>query len=155
MFYLVSGQRPNNNFPNGIETTLYTVDLNTGLATAVGGGTGLFKASVGVAVDGAGRLLVVLDDSLYELDTTTGAAMLIGASGVDPDVSFISGLEFLDAVAADCPCDNDAAGEEWRNHGAYMGCVRDAAKSARRAGEITHRDYGDIVSDAARSDCGM
>ena len=48
-----------------------------------------------------------------------------------------------------CPCD-----DPWRNHGAYVTCVVRAAHDFFRAGLITGKEKGEIISEAARSDCG-
>ena len=53
------------------------------------------------------------------------------------------------SIADLCPCEDN-----WRNHGAYVRCVAHASNDFRDAGLITEREKGEIVSAAARSDCG-
>jgi len=48
-----------------------------------------------------------------------------------------------------CPCDND-----WKNHGKYVSCVSHATGDFVAAGLIDINETGQIVSDAAQSDCG-
>ncbi len=142
VFYLLSGSR---NFP----LDLYTVDLNTGEAVFVGP-TGLQDSGIGIAAGPGGKLWAVVNNSLYEIDRSTGTATYIGDSGF----YLISGLEFIDEVALQCPCDAKADGTAWENHGEYTGCVASVARAYKKIGRITGSQYGAIVSEAARSDCG-
>ncbi|MCJ7602413.1 MAG: thrombospondin type 3 repeat-containing protein [Desulfobulbaceae bacterium] len=48
-----------------------------------------------------------------------------------------------------CSCDN-----EWKNHGSYVVCVSKTSTDFLTEGLIDDLNYGDIVSEAARSDCG-
>lgn len=47
------------------------------------------------------------------------------------------------------PCDGD-----WKNHGAYVSSVVKTAQAFRAAGLLTNAQYADLVSTAAKSDCG-
>ena len=54
-----------------------------------------------------------------------------------------------------CPCEGPrGTTRPWRNHGKYVSCVARATNRLRHAGLITWQDQGDIVSEAAESDCG-
>jgi len=48
-----------------------------------------------------------------------------------------------------CPCEN-----AWKNHGKYVSCVSHAAGDFVSAGLIDNNEIGQIVSQAAQSDCG-
>ncbi len=48
-----------------------------------------------------------------------------------------------------CPCDGD-----FSNHGAYQSCIADASRMFVRAGLITQNERSQIVTAAARSECG-
>jgi hypothetical protein len=54
-----------------------------------------------------------------------------------------------DTVEDVCPCDY-----EWKNHGQYVSCVTHAANLLKTLDVISGKDKGDIVSAAAKSDCG-
>ena len=58
------------------------------------------------------------------------------------------------SIAQLCPCSGPAAEVEWRNHGAYVKCVGEAARAFRDADLIGASGLGAIVRDAARSTCG-
>lgn len=64
-------------------TTLYTINLTTGVATAVGS-TGL-TTPIWLEIDNAGNAFAadITTDSLYKLNLTTGASTLVGALGVN------------------------------------------------------------------------
>jgi len=53
------------------------------------------------------------------------------------------------SVADYCPCD-----DPWRNHGEYVRCVVHTSRDFERDGWISWRERKDLISDAARSDCG-
>ncbi len=53
------------------------------------------------------------------------------------------------SIAQLCPCDNP-----WKNHGAYVSCVAQAAEDFVSAGLITEAEKGAIVSEAGQSSCG-
>lgn len=142
VFYLLSGTR---NF----EVELYTVDLTTGLAYPVGG-TGVQDSGIGLTVGPSGELLGVINDKLYGIDPFSGAATVIGDIGVP----LVSSLEFIDEIALQCPCDNRAGGGNWRNQGEYVSCVAGVANHLKKAGMISGSEKGDIVSEAAQSECG-
>ena len=68
---------------DGVVSTLYTIDLTTGVMTSIGEtGTTL---GIWLAIDNAGVIYMadIGDDNLYTLDSTTGAATLVGPLGVD------------------------------------------------------------------------
>ncbi|KAA0229393.1 hypothetical protein EDS67_11925 [candidate division KSB1 bacterium] len=76
--------------------------------------------------------------------------------GVDDNADQCAGTvsgDVVDAtgcsIAQYCPCDNG-----WKNHGAYVSCVAHSANDFVGAGLITETEKGDIVSEAAQSDCG-
>ena len=56
------------------------------------------------------------------------------------------GLCNIDEV---CPCEGD-----WNNHGQYVICVSKMATWCMKNGLITGRQRGQLVSEAARTDCG-
>ena len=51
------------------------------------------------------------------------------------------------------PCSGPASGGTWRNHGQYVSSVAHAAQSLANQGCISQQEIGQIVSEAARSDC--
>ena len=53
------------------------------------------------------------------------------------------------AISQLCPCDS-----AWKNHGAYVKCVAQTSNDFVSEGLITGEEKGEIVSDAAQSDCG-
>jgi len=68
---------------DGTTTTLYTLDLTTGVMTSVGAtGTTL---GIWLAIDNTGIIYMadIGDDNLYTLSSTTGSASLVGPLGVD------------------------------------------------------------------------
>jgi len=52
------------------------------------------------------------------------------------------------------PCSGPASGGTWKNHGQYVSSVAHAAQSLRNLGCLSQQGIGQIVSNAARSDCG-
>ena len=52
-------------------------------------------------------------------------------------------------VGVICACDND-----WKNHGQYVKCVFEVTNIAQKAGIISGKEKGEIVSEASKSDCG-
>jgi hypothetical protein len=52
------------------------------------------------------------------------------------------------------PCSGPASGGTWKNHGQYVSSVAHAAQSLANQGCISEQEKGQIVSEAARSDCG-
>ena len=54
-------------------------------------------------------------------------------------------------VVAACPC--NGVGAPWRDHGAYLSCIAQAAQQQVREGELSGQEKGIIVSHAARSQC--
>ncbi len=52
------------------------------------------------------------------------------------------------------PCSGPASGGTWKNHGQYVSSVAHAAQSLANQGCISQQEIGQIVSEAARSDCG-
>ena len=58
------------------------------------------------------------------------------------------------AIRQLCPCEVDADGEPWKNHGKYVRCVVDKVRSFRRH-RLIDSAQGRIVRDAAKaSECG-
>ncbi|MBD8524255.1 thrombospondin type 3 repeat-containing protein [Pseudomarimonas arenosa] len=59
------------------------------------------------------------------------------------------------SIAELCPCAGPrGTTEAWRNHGRYQSCVAQEARQFVQAGLISESLKGDIVSAAARSNCG-
>src|SRR5215472_4549115 len=52
------------------------------------------------------------------------------------------------------PCGGPASGGTWKNHGQYVSSVAHAAQSLANQGCISEQEKGQIVSQAAQSDCG-
>lgn len=72
--------------------TLYNLDLGTGVASTIGSmGTDTF---IDIAADSNGRLWAtdIGTDSLWSVDTTTGAATSVGALGFN--INFAQGMDF-------------------------------------------------------------
>ncbi len=54
-----------------------------------------------------------------------------------------------------CPCDGPrGTTQSWKNHGKYVSCVSKTSKSFVQQGLISNQERGDIVSEAAQSNCG-
>ena len=96
-------------------STLFTVNPASGVATPVGGVAGA-DCVIDVAIDCSGDLyaLDLISDSLYEVDRGTGAATLVGPTGIDHN--FPQGMDFdnesgvLYAWAHDAATDETAYG---------------------------------------------
>jgi hypothetical protein len=52
------------------------------------------------------------------------------------------------------PCSGPASGGTWKNHGQYVSSVAHEAQSLANQGCISQQEIGQIVSEAARSNCG-
>jgi hypothetical protein len=52
------------------------------------------------------------------------------------------------------PCDGPASGGSWRNHGEYVSSIAHVTQQFRAQGLIDENQRAEIVSNAARSDCG-
>jgi hypothetical protein len=52
------------------------------------------------------------------------------------------------------PCSGPASGGTWKNHGQYVSSVAHAAQNLANLGCISPQEKGQIVSEAARSNCG-
>jgi hypothetical protein len=52
------------------------------------------------------------------------------------------------------PCSGPASGGNWKNHGKYVSRIARVSKTFVNQGLISARERGQIVSAAARSDCG-
>jgi len=52
------------------------------------------------------------------------------------------------------PCSGPASGGTWKNHGQYVSSVAHAAQNLANQGCISEQEKGQIVSEAARSNCG-
>ena len=52
------------------------------------------------------------------------------------------------------PCSGPASGGTWKNHGEYVSSVAHEAQSLANQGCISEQEKGQIVSEAARSNCG-
>ena len=90
---------------NSSGTTLYTLDLVTGVLTTIGNtGTGL---GIWIAIDNAGIIYMadIVDDNLYTLDGATGMATLVGPLGIDinfgqeADVDVLSNRLYMASVS--------------------------------------------------------
>jgi hypothetical protein len=75
------------------QSTLYTLNLATGVASVVGSTT-VAPGVVDIAFDATGQLFAtdVVNDSLYSINPANGTASLIGAVGLD--LNFGQGLDF-------------------------------------------------------------
>ncbi len=58
------------------------------------------------------------------------------------------------ALAAACPCEADATGQAWRNHGKYVSCVVRYRNALRKQGCLDADAKRTIARCAARSTCG-
>jgi hypothetical protein len=52
------------------------------------------------------------------------------------------------------PCEGPSSGGTWTNHGQYVSAVAHVSNTFKKDGLISGREKGQIVSTAARSDCG-
>jgi hypothetical protein len=52
------------------------------------------------------------------------------------------------------PCSGPTSGGTWKNHGQYVSSVAHAAQDLAKLGCLSQQGIGQIVSNAARSDCG-
>jgi hypothetical protein len=52
------------------------------------------------------------------------------------------------------PCEGPATGGTWKNHGQYVSAIAHVSGEFVEQGLISAQDRAEIVSDAARSDCG-
>ena len=53
-----------------------------------------------------------------------------------------------------CSCDDGPDGGGWASHGAYVACVSEWVRDARRSGSVTATDARLIVRRARKSTCG-
>jgi hypothetical protein len=53
------------------------------------------------------------------------------------------------------PCEGPSSGGTWTNHGQYVSAVAHVSNTFKKEGLISGREKGQIVSTAARSDCGQ
>jgi len=142
-FYFLTGTKYS-------EIMVWSVDLDSGLASPVGSTSVTVSAGgIGITVGGDGELFAALNDTLYTIDPEIGVATLVGNTGYN----IISGLGFLDTIASQCPCNQSADGEEWKNHRKYVSCIAKKAKSLVFT-EIDVREFKSIVSEATHSQCG-
>lgn len=58
------------------------------------------------------------------------------------------------SIAQLVPCDGPRSGGTWKNHGQYVRAVLQSATDFLKAGLITRRQWGQIVTGAAHSKCG-
>jgi hypothetical protein len=78
-------------------------------------------------------------DSLDQCaDTPTGAIVNANGCSIDQLV----------------PCEGPVSGGTWKNHGQYVSAVAHVSKTFNQQGLISSSERGQIVSAAARSDCG-
>src|SRR6185369_5353447 len=102
-------------------------------------GAGAFNASFSLAgetdEDGDG-----VPDSL-DLCPATPIGAVVDASGCS-----------IDQIA---PCSGPASGGTWKNHGQYVTAVAHAAGTFLAQGLITAEQAGEIVEQAAHSNCGQ
>ena len=75
-----------------------------------------------------------VEDGIDECPRTTAASLVDG---------------FGCSIEDRCPCDGD-----WKNHGAYVRCVAQTSKTLVQAAILLSGDTGEIVSEAASSQCG-
>lgn len=83
------------------------IDLGTGTMTGIIGDSGLGTASLGLAIDSSGRLILVnFSGDIHEIDTVTGGSTFVGSIGatahhgdVDPDTGLYYGLDFNDPAS--------------------------------------------------------
>jgi hypothetical protein len=52
------------------------------------------------------------------------------------------------------PCEGPSSGGTWKNHGQYVSAIAHVSNTFKKDGLISGREKGQIVSTAARSDCG-
>ncbi len=52
------------------------------------------------------------------------------------------------------PCDGPLGGGSWADHGHYVSSIAQTAQDFRDQGLITGKEFGKIISNAAKSDCG-
>jgi hypothetical protein len=64
------------------------------------------------------------------------------------------GLDCVDNMCEETPEIDCACDDPWRNHGAYVRCVAQAAGDLVDLDLITEDEKDEIVSVAAQSDCG-
>jgi hypothetical protein len=77
----------------GAEMTLYTMDLETGVATKIGSDpTVTLLIDIAIGPQGIIYGHDIGTDSIYTIDKTTGAATLVGLTGVDSN--FAQGMDF-------------------------------------------------------------
>jgi hypothetical protein len=63
----------------------------------------------------------------------------------------MDGASIIDQLV---PCSGPVSGGTWKNHGQYVSSVAHEAQSLANLGCISQQEIGQIVSEAARSDCG-
>jgi hypothetical protein len=107
--------------------------------------TGNLDNALGLSIGPDGGLLGVINESLYRIDRTNGAATLIGNTGF----AVLSGLAFVDEIDRLSPC-----GGPWQNHGEYVSSVAQITNDLHKAGIITGKQKGQLQAQAAQSDCG-
>jgi YVTN family beta-propeller protein len=90
-----------------------------------------------------------IDGCSADPDKTDPGVCGCGVADADDD-----GNGIPDCIDQLCPCGGPVSGEDWKNHGEYVSCVTQAVEDPAVAGLITEEEKGDIVSDAAQSDCG-
>lgn len=102
--------------------------------------------SIGATTDGAGTFYAVLGDELHTIDMASYGRNWVADVGWTHLGSLAWIDEPLDQLALEdvCPCEHD-----WSNHGEYVSCVAHWADAY-----AAPDDHGDIVSEAARSECG-
>lgn len=133
------------------EIMVWNIDLESGAASSVGPTNIVVEGGgVGITVDGEGRLLAAMSNVLYEVDKDTGAATPIGSI----DFNVISGLGFVDAIASQCPCDQTADGEPWKNHKQYVRCVRKTAKSLAGFDRDGWKQTKGLLAETIQNQCG-
>jgi ferredoxin len=97
--------------------------------------------------DGVGDACDPDDDN----DGTVNAADICGQT---PDGELVN-PENGCAIAQLAPCEAPRnSSQSWKNHGKYVSCVAHAAKDFVELGLISVTEKGEIVSEAAQSDCG-
>ena len=101
-------------------------------------GQGPFNASFSLSGDMDSDADGVPDSQDQCADTTAGG--IINATGCT-----------IDQLV---PCEGPSTGGTWKNHGQYVSSVAHVSNTFKKQGLISGREKGQIVSEAARSDCG-
>ncbi|MFC2171497.1 hypothetical protein ACFLU6_02565 [Acidobacteriota bacterium] len=80
--------------------------------------------------------MYIMNATIFQADST----QVNDCGDEGPCLSFVGGL---------CPCNG------FRNHGGYVTCIVRWAKQLKWDGQITNKEFSDLVSAAAASDCSQ